>query len=219
MKKNNCFLRCIIILMIFCLIVLPAMAKTEIGQLICEYKINPLGIDVLKPRLSWQLVSSRNDVMQSAYEIRVADFPGKLNSDKLIWSTGKVNTTQSVNVVYNGPALSSMQRVYWQVRVWDSKNKATAWSKPASWEMGILNPSEWKAFWISFGQEKEAIGSKPVQHFRKEFSVSKKVKSARVYATALGLYQLQINGKKCRPSFLHPDGPATKKGCSIKPMM
>lgn len=211
MKKINRFLRIIIILLLTSSITLPAMAKTEIGQLVCEYKTNPLGIDVLIPRLSWQLISSGNDVMQSAYEIRVADSPKKLNSDKLIWSTGKTNSSQSVNVDYNGPALSSMQRVYWQVRIWDYKGKVTNWSKPAFWEMGILIPSEWKASWITFGQEKEVIGSKPVQYFRKEFSVSKKIKSARLYATALGLYQLQINGKKVSPDLFTPGWTSYKK--------
>ena len=123
-------------------------AKNEVKQLICEYKTNPLGIDVLNPRLSWQLTSSEKEVMQNAYEIRIAETPEKLNSGKLIWSTGKVNGSQSVGVVYNGPSLLSMQRVYWQVRVWDNKNEATAWSETASWEMGILKPTDWKASWI-----------------------------------------------------------------------
>ncbi len=201
----------IILLLLINSIALSALAKTGVGQLICEYKTNPLGIDVLMPRLSWQLVSSENDVTQTAFEIRIADSPAKLNSGKLIWSTGKVNSSQSVNLVYNGPALTSMQQAYWQVRVWDNKAQVTEWSKPAFWEMGVLNPSEWKASWISFGQEKELKGSKPAQYFRKEFSVSKKVKSARIYITALGLYQLQINGEKVSSDLFTPGWTSYKK--------
>lgn len=211
MKKTKFYLGMITLLLLINGAPFSTFAKNEVIQLICEYKTNPLGIDVLKPRLSWQLASSEKEVMQNAYEIRVAETPAKLNSGKQIWSTGKVNTSQSVGVVYDGPALLSMQRVYWQVRVWDNKNKATAWSETASWEMGILKPTEWKASWISLGDEKEVKGSKPAQYFRKEFAISKKVTSARVYATALGLYQLYINGAKVSSDLFTPGWTSYKK--------
>jgi alpha-L-rhamnosidase len=204
MKKMTCYLKILTLLLLGNGVAMNVIAKNELKQLICEYKTNPLGIDVQKPRLSWQLVSSENDVMQTAYEIRVAESPAKLNSNKLIWSTGKVNSSQSVSVIYNGPALISMQQLYWQVRVWDNKNKATSWSEPASWEMGILKPAAWKASWITDGTEKVAKGSKPAQYFRKEFAVAKKIKSARVYITALGLYKLQINGAKVSSDLFTP---------------
>ncbi|MCX6238886.1 MAG: family 78 glycoside hydrolase catalytic domain [Bacteroidia bacterium] len=211
MKNTNNYLRLIILLFLFNGLVIAAIAKNEVKQLICEYKTNPMGIDVAKPRLSWQLVSAENDVMQAAYEIKVAESPAKLNSGKLIWSTGKVNSSQSVSVIYDGPALQSMQQLYWQVRVWDNKNKATAWSTPASWEMGILKPTDWKATWITFGAEKEMKGSKPAQYFRKEFTTAKKVKSARIYTTALGLYQLHLNGAKVTSDLFTPGWTSYKK--------
>ncbi len=178
-----------------------AASKAEVKELICEYHSNPLGIDVLKPRLSWQIVSSEENVLQSAYEIKVTDQSAK---GKLIWTSGKVNSAQSVNVTYAGPALKSMQRVYWQVRVWDNNNKVTSWSEPAFWEMGILEPESWKASWIAMGGEKEFKGSKPCQYFRKDFTAAKKIKSARVYVTSLGLYQLFLNGKKVSTDLFTP---------------
>jgi len=204
MKKTTYYLKILTLLLLANGLAMNVIAKNEVKQLICEYKINPLGIDVQKPRLSWQLVSTENEVMQTAYEIRVAESPAKLNSNQLIWTTGKVNSSQSVSVIYNGPALISMQQLYWQVRVWDNKNKATAWSEPASWEMGILKPDIWKASWITDGTEKEVKGSKPAQCFRKEFATAKKIKSARVYITALGLYKLQINGAKVSSDLFTP---------------
>jgi alpha-L-rhamnosidase len=204
MKKTNFYSGIIALLLIINGFTVMAVAKTEVKQLICEYKTNPLGIDVKLPRLSWQLVSAENDVLQTAYEIKAAATVGQLNSKQLIWSTGKVTSNQSVGVVYNGAGLTSMQRVYWQVRIWDSKGKPSAWSEPAFWEMGILTPIDWKATWISFGDEKEAKGSKPAQYFRKEFSVSKSVKSAKVFATSLGLYQLYINGAKVTSDLFTP---------------
>jgi len=178
-----------------------AAAKTEVKELICEYHTNPLGIDVLKPRLSWQIVSVEENVLQTAYEIKVTDQTAK---GKLLWTSGKVNSAQSVNVAYEGPALESMQRVFWQVRIWDNQNKASAWSAPASWEMGLLESESWKASWINLGLEKELAGSKPSQYFRKDFSAAKKIKSARVYVTSLGLYQLFLNGKKVSTDLFTP---------------
>lgn len=182
-----------------------AAAKTEVKELICEYHTNPIGMDIQKPRLSWQIISSEENLLQTAYEIRVADQPANLSKkNKLIWTSGKVNSDQSVNVTYSGPVLKSMQRVYWQVRIWDNKNKSSEWSAPAYWEMGILEPESWKASWITIQSESTEKGSKPAQFFRKDFTTGKKIKSARVYVTSLGLYQLFLNGQKVSTDLFTP---------------
>src|SRR5665648_87928 len=178
-----------------------AAPKTEVKELICEYHTNPIGIDIQSPRLSWQIGSDENNFLQTAYEIKVTDQTAK---GKLIWTSGKVNSAQSVNVVYGGPALKSMQRVYWQVRIWDNKNKVSGWSTPAFWEMGIIEPELWKASWVTLGSEPDVKESKPSQYFRKDFSSEKKVKSARVYVTSLGLYQLFLNGEKVSSDLFTP---------------
>lgn len=171
-------------------------ANLTVVETICEYSHNPVGIDIENPRLSWKLISDRPDVLQTAYEIRVADSPQNLaKTRKQIWATGKVNSEQSVHVEYQGPALTSMQRVYWQVRIWDNQNEVSAWSEPAFWETGMLNHEEWKASWIT-KQEEISEQSLPAQYFRNEFNTAKKVSSARVYVTSLGLYQLFLNGQK-----------------------
>lgn len=180
-------------------------AKTQVTKPVCEYHVNPIGIDVTKPRLSWQILSGEENVKQSAYEIRVADSPSNLNKkNQLIWTSGKVENDQSVDVVYEGPALESIQRAWWQVRVWDNRNKASDWSEPAFWETGILDAGAWEASWISMASEKETGGSKPCPYFRKEFTASKKIKSARVYVTSRGLYQLFLNGKKVSSDLFTP---------------
>ena len=178
-----------------------AAAKTEVKELVCEYQVNPMGIDIQKPRLSWQILSAEENVLQTAYEIKVTDQTAK---GRQLWTSGKVNADKSVNVVYEGPVLKSMQRVYWQVRIWDNNGKVTAWSAPAYWEMGILEPESWKASWISIPSESAEKGSKPSQYFRKDFSTGKKIKSARVYVTSLGLYQLFLNGKKVSTDLFTP---------------
>ncbi len=192
-------------MLILSILTFSAFAKTQVQKLVTEYLENPIGIDVSKPRFSWQIISDGQNVKQSAFEIRVADSPQNLNKKSaLIWTSGKVESDKSVNVEYGGSPLKSMEKAYWQVRVWDNNNKVTDWSEPAFWEMGILESETWKANWIAFGNEIEKVGSKPSQYFRKEFQVKKKVKSARVYVTSLGLYQLYINGKKVSDDLFTP---------------
>ncbi len=172
-------------------------SKNSVGTLKCDYHINPIGMDVAQPQLSWQIVTLENNFMQQAYEIRVAESRENLSkSSKLVWSSGKVIGSASVNVPYGGPPAKSMQQRWWQVRIWDSKGKATAWSEPAFWEMGLLNAEDWKGSWIRMGEEADNTISRPAQYFRTEFDVARKIKYARIYVTALGLYELHLNGKK-----------------------
>jgi len=205
MKIPINYFRNVLFALLLTVISLSGFSKNTVTTLKCDYHINPVGIDVVQPRLSWQIVTAENNFVQQAYEIRVAETLENLSRDRsLVWSTGKVNSSESVNIIYSGPSPKSMQRLWWQVRVWDSKNKATIWSEPAYWEMGLLKPEDWKASWIRLGQEQENLVSHPCQFFRKEFSLSKKVKSARVYVTSLGLYDLHLNGKKVGSDLFTP---------------
>lgn len=119
MKKNYYCLSIGTIVMFFSMLFTSAYATNEVVQLVCEYHMNPLGIDVQKPRLSWQIRSAGENLLQTAYEIRVADSPAHLfRKNKQIWTSGKVESAKSVNVIYEEPTLKSMQRVYWQIRIW-----------------------------------------------------------------------------------------------------
>jgi alpha-L-rhamnosidase len=176
---------------------LTGYSKNTLTNLRCDYHINPVGIDVAQPRLSWQILTTENNFLQQAYEIRVAETKENLaKGSKLVWNSGKVISSESVNVDYSGPSAKPSQRLWWQVRIWDGKNKTTDWSAPAYWESGLVKAEDWKASWIRYGQEKDNTVSQPSQFFRKEFSLNKKVSSARIYVTALGLYELHLNGKK-----------------------
>ncbi|HPE76472.1 MAG TPA: glycoside hydrolase family 78 protein [Draconibacterium sp.] len=193
MKRNQIWVNLFTIVLLCSSFAVFGAKTTTVTDLVCEYHTNPIGIDIMKPRLSWKITSTETNVMQSAYEIKVTD---KTAKGKVLWNSGKTNSDKSVNIAYEGPELVSMQRVYWQVRVWDSNGKASDWSEPAFWEMGILKPELWTANWITLENEIKLDGSKPCTYLRKEFSTSKKVKSANVYVSSLGLYQLFINGKK-----------------------
>src|SRR5947208_209263 len=119
---------------------IAATAQVQVTSLKVENLSNPLGIDRQQPQLSWQLQSGQHNIMQSAYELRVSDnaaFKGSAT-----WSSGKVNSNQSVHVPYAGNSLQSGKKYYWQVRVWDNSGKASNWSQPAYWQMGLLQPSD-----------------------------------------------------------------------------
>ena len=180
------------LLLLFCVSTF-AFGNTKISNLVCEYHTNPIGIDVKKPRFSWQISTTESNFKQKAYEIRVASTPEGLSKKTSLWNSGKIQTDQSVNIEYQGTPLESMQRAYWQVRIWDNNKKVTDWSKPAYWETGILDPTIWTAKWINMPQDDK---SGKCYYFRNEFSISKKISSARAYVTSLGLYQLFLNGKK-----------------------
>ncbi len=188
-------------------LVLPLLcsAGIKVTNLTCEYHNNPIGIDVKQPRLSWQIESEGFNVTQTAYEIKVADTPKNLSiSGKQIWTSGKISSDQSIHIVYAGPALKSGQRVYWQVRIWDNGQHESEWSEVAFWEMGILNDALWEASWITMKGEKKSDQSLPSQYYRTTFSTLKDVRSARIYATSLGLYQLFLNGRKVGDQLFTP---------------
>lgn len=170
-------------------------ALVVLTYLRCEYKVDPLGLDVRQPRLSWQLVASGRGVVQSAYQIRVAERAEGLAANP-IWDTGRVASDQSIHVVYEGPAVQSGRRYYWQVRVWDGEGQASAWSEPAFWEMGLLDPADWQAAWISPDWEEDPSTMQPSPMLRSEFRIDGDVQSARAYVTSLGLYQMELNGQR-----------------------
>ena len=134
-----------------------AFAGLDVGGLRCEYRVNPLGIDEAAPRLTWVLESSDRGAGQTAYHVLVASSEALLKKDKGdLWDSGKVMSDQSVNVVYGGAPLVSRQQCFWKVRAYDAKGKASSWSKPALWTMGLLNPSDWQGVWLGKDEPESA---------------------------------------------------------------
>ncbi|MHC4726873.1 MAG: glycoside hydrolase family 78 protein, partial [Planctomycetota bacterium] len=188
----------------------------SVKDLRCEYRVNPLGIDIVKPRLSWIMNSNQRDQVQSDYQILVADSEEKLRHNQgELWDSGKVESGQSHQVVYEGEPLKSRMSCYWKVRVWDKEGKASAWSKPAMWTVGLLTPGDWQAKWIGYDKELQDSANKgktdpnalvlpPPPYLRRAFWIGQPIKRAVVYASALGLYELHINGKRIGEDYFTP---------------
>lgn len=175
---------------------------TTISHLTCEYRINPLGIDVRQPRLSWQRQSQRRGARQTAYQILVASTEAGLNNS-LLWDSGKIESDQSVHVPYGGSSLASGQRTHWKVRVWDETGTATE-SSSAWWEMGLLERTDWEAQWIGAPFWGGPRTTSPAPYLRKEFTLHKPFITARLYATSIGFYECELNGIRVGDALLTP---------------
>jgi alpha-L-rhamnosidase len=200
--------------------------------LTCEYLVDPPGIDVVQPRLAWkihQTDASKKGQLQTAYRIIVASSSDKLEAGEGdLWDSGKVQSTQSVQVVYQGKPLKSTQQCRWKVKIWNNHGETTAWSAPARWGMGLLQPADWKAQWIGdqpdtalksykewlanhhdkpdFDKEKWSNPPQlPSPLIRKSFRVNRAVKQANLYVSALGYYEIWLNGERIGDQQLAPE--------------
>jgi alpha-L-rhamnosidase len=190
-------------LLLVLFVILPAFAQVLVQNLLCNNLTNPVGTGNTKPTFSWQLISSKRNVQQTAYEIKVH------TAKQLVWQSGKVISGQSVHVPYEGENLQSGKKYTWQVRVWDNSGKPSAWSLPANFQTALLNSSDWKAQWITPGYQEDALRASPL--FRKQFNAEKKIVSATAYITAHGMYEAQINGQRIGDAYLTPGWTAYNK--------
>jgi alpha-L-rhamnosidase len=170
-----------------------------VRNLRCEYKVDPLGIDVRNPRLSWELTSTEKGVLQSSYDVQVTTA-----KQRVVWETGTVSSGTSNELAYAGTALESGNTYYWRVRVGDNHGHLSEWSATAKWEMGLLEPKDWKAQWITPDLPEDENKSNPSPLLRREFVIKKKIERARFYSTAMGLYELYLNGKRVGDQYLTP---------------
>ncbi|MCP3930147.1 MAG: family 78 glycoside hydrolase catalytic domain [Bacteroidetes bacterium] len=167
----------------------------------CEYLIEPIGIDSPQPRLRWKLEDQRNGALQTAYEIIVGtNAADVINGTGNMWQTGKV-ADEVMLVTYAGKALQAFTKYYWTVKIWDKDKSASAFSKVASFETGMMGMHNWQGSWITDTRD---VDLKPAPYFRKEFEAGKKVKKARAYIAAAGLFELYVNGKRVGDHQLDP---------------
>lgn len=182
----------------------------RLTDLTCEYVTNPLGIDTPSPLLGWKITATERGQRQVAYEIEVATDKANLVAGKgLYWKSGKVKSSENINIHYTGKRLKSFTRYYWKVRVYNQDGVISPWSEPAYWETAMMTPTDWKAQWIGDGsvapeKVEDFYKEDPAPLFRKKFTIGKPVKTARLYIAGLGYYEAHLNGDKVGDHWLDP---------------
>jgi alpha-L-rhamnosidase len=157
-----------------------------------EHHARPLGIGERTPRLSWQVRTDRPGWRQRAYEIGLGS-----------WTSGPIASPDSVLVPWPGPALTSRERAEVRVRVWgDGDAGPTPWSEPVTAEAGLLAPDDWQASFV--GPDDDTEGDRRPVLLRRDFTVRDGLRHARVYATACGVYELELNGARAGDDVLAP---------------
>ncbi len=177
------------------------------SNLQCESQSGPLAIQTLQPRFSWLLAPVKpgaRSITQSGYRILVASSRFLLAQNRAdVWDSGVLHSAQFFQISYAGKSLDSGKTYFWKVMVWDQNDRASAWSRPAQWSMGLLQAEDWRAAWIAATPDGDlAPAQMPV--FRYVFPVWKPVRRAVVYIAGLGQYELRIDGAKVGRSELNP---------------
>jgi alpha-L-rhamnosidase len=159
-----------------------------------------MGLDTAQPRFSWKLVDPANTrgQVQLAYELEVQKVG--VPEESMIWATGKVESSESQHIVYQGEPLKSDESCRWRVRVWDKENKASEWSPWETFSIGPLRLEDWEGDWITCGEAEEH------QHlwFRKSFSLEELLPKAMVHIASVGYHELFVNGKRIGDAVLTP---------------
>lgn len=176
----------------------------------CEYLENPAVIGTRKPRFSWILEAEESGVFQRAYRIEAAESEENLNNGELVWDSGIVETAESANIEYAGQALESKKTYFWRVSLKLNAGRELK-SGVASFGMGLLLESDWRSAFIGQKPEEMTVSEKAGEKagaaapfLRKTFTINKKVKTAKAFATAYGVYELHLNGKKAGDAELEP---------------
>lgn len=182
---------------ILLLLCVNAFARLSITEQTVEGLHQPIGLDVAIPKFSWAISSTEKNTLQTAYELIVYDA-----SRKVVWNSGKIQSSESVNVPYCGSNIRSNSTYFWKVRVWDNYKNTSSWSNLKSWHTGFFDDSDWEAQWIENKQMQGEETRSP--YFRKEFNSTGTIASAYLYVTSHGLYQAFINGEKVGNDCLTP---------------
>ncbi len=183
-------------------LLLVAVPALKISDLRCEYSVDPMNVDTKTPHLSWKVGSDQESQRQTGFQIIAADNLGALSQNQgNLWNSGKISSSETLEIAYAGAKLQSASSVYWKVRVWDSQGTPSGWSEPAHWMTGILDSvREWRASWIDAGATSKAV----TLDFRNQFRLRKPIKRAVSFSTGLGQYELWLNGGQVGKDWLKP---------------
>lgn len=197
-------------------------AGVEPVELRCEYRVNPEGMDVRIPRLSWTLESEERGQKQTAYQVLVASSREALDRDEGdLWDSGRIESDRTLSIPYGGSALESRMQCWWKVRIWDRLGTPSGWSNAAYWSTGLFRKEDWSASWIGIPRpllegesEDPHRGQRPAQPapmLRRTFQISGRALRATLYITARGVYEVRLNGERVGDHILAPEWTAYDK--------
>ena len=192
-----------------------AAPPLAVSRLRCEWLDNPQGVVTREPRLSWIVTSPERDQRQTAYRILVASAADLLEPGRAdLWDSGRVESAETLGIVYGGKPLGSGTQAVWRVQAFDRDGTASAWSDVATWTTGLLDEAAWdadgQAAWISapdatsLHADRTTLHLPPARHYRREFTTAKPVKRAVLHGTALGLVEWSLDGRRVGDSLFEP---------------
>ncbi|MGH3400543.1 MAG: family 78 glycoside hydrolase catalytic domain, partial [Streptosporangiaceae bacterium] len=194
----------------------PPAARLAPAGLRCAHLTDPLGVAPDRVRFGWRLEGAGR---QAAYQLEVTQRePADPAAASLAWDTGRVGSAECHGIAYGGAALARGGRYAWRVRVWDEADQASAWSEAAHFEVELDPSEDWRASWIGLGPIRESFAPpertgppdqvtnalRAAPYLRRSFQVSQPVRAARLYITALGLYEARLNGRRVSDACLAP---------------
>ncbi|KAJ3962488.1 hypothetical protein N0V92_000759 [Colletotrichum tropicale] len=187
-------------LLFLALVAVVSALSIEPESLRTEGVKTPMGIHATNPLLSWRLQSDRRGDNQTSYQLQAASSSDGFYAPDL-WDTGKLRVTQAF-ASWNGSTLGSRDQAYWRVRVWDADDVASSWSEPSTFELGLLEESDWTAQWIENNEFATGVNALPL--FANEFKVNCTATKARLYITESGVFYAELNGKSVSDEVLGP---------------
>ena len=194
-------MRTLYTILIFLLLLSVQAQKTTITQLKVDKLINPLGLDSRNPDFSWRIKSDEYDLNQTHYQLFVAT-DKIFSKQSLVWDSGKVNSSESVYVKYQGKSLEYATKYYWTVKVWTNQSAKPKQSKISSWTTGLMDKKNWNSDWIGVNNDDKKGPKSP--YFTNDFVVDGRITSASLFITSRGIYEAHINGKRVGKSYLTP---------------
>lgn len=171
-----------------------------------EYLTRPLGLGNAKPRFFW---NCEGGITQTAYRIIVK------RAEETVWDSGRVGSSAMTQIAYNGLPLHSRDVLDWSVQLWD-ENSEPGEMAASGFEIGLLQPDDWTAKWITGNYKPEKNHRYPVDCFQKKFSIQGKIKKARLYATARGVYDVAVNGNRLEDFILAPGSTDYRKRIQVQ---
>ncbi|WP_434503235.1 family 78 glycoside hydrolase catalytic domain [Prevotella sp.] len=168
---------------------------------------------------SWNINSEKRGFNQKAYQIELS------SNEKVIWNSGRINSSESILVPYNGPQLNPATQYTWKVKIWSANGETSEWSQPSSFTTGLFTDKDWAgAKWIALEKDRKDwyvvpgihsplvkkhindkdFGTYILPKFKHSFTATKKISRALAFICGLGQFELCINGNKISDDFLDP---------------